>query len=148
MHLRAGTGYWAKLLADRGVDVAAYDERPPRHAAWKHHPVHRGGLDVLEDTDHHRRALLLVCPHDGDDGDPWDAKALAAYRGDTLVHVGAFDAPGCPSPNTSEAFQALVQAEWTVERRLSPVANLASRFVHDTLTVWSRKRAASSEAHS
>jgi hypothetical protein len=27
----AGTGYWAALLRARGVDVVAYDVRPPQH---------------------------------------------------------------------------------------------------------------------
>lgn len=141
VELRAGSGYWAALLAARGADIVAYEASPRRTAT--HAPVAAGGVDVL--ARHRDRALLVVCAVYGDDdergdgGEPWDAAALRAYAGDTLVHVGAFSSPRCPSPNTSSAFQALCRAEWTVSRTIAPIVDLASRHLPDTLTVWTRR---------
>ena len=90
----AGTGYWAALLAGRGVDVAAFDLEPPgdRAANEFHTTGRRPWHDVqrLSTRDAIRRerdrTLLLVWPPHADDAASHDA--LRAYRGTTLVLVG------------------------------------------------------------
>lgn len=92
----AGTGYWARLLHDRGVDVVAYDRWPPGSGAnrfvddvmW--FPVEHG--DERTVSDHADRTLLLVWPTWND---TWPADTVAAFHtagGATLVYVG--EGPG------------------------------------------------------
>lgn len=98
----AGTGYWAHLLAQRGVDVRAYDVLPPTPAekaiveeerggnayhgyAPAFHPVQQGHSRMLGKEELSQRALLLCYP-------PPDSEmaqqCIYSYRGDTVVYVG------------------------------------------------------------
>lgn len=89
----AGTGYWARLLHDRGVDVVAFDLAPPPSPAnpwfagvapW--HPV-RVGDETAVDR-HARRTLLVVWPTRNED---WGAAAVARFAaagGRTVAFVG------------------------------------------------------------
>ncbi|MPY95760.1 MAG: hypothetical protein GEV08_22715 [Acidimicrobiia bacterium] len=89
----AGTGYWAHLLREQGVDVVAYDIAPapsPRNqwfagsTPW--FPVRDGDHTVV--GDHGARTLLLVWPTRNED---WPGEAVtlfAAAGGTTVAHVG------------------------------------------------------------
>jgi hypothetical protein len=93
----AGTGYWARLLHDRGVLVTAYDRHPPpsqenqwfaRRRPW--FPVHRG--DETAVTEHPERTLLIVWPTRDQ---CWAADAVELFHhvgGQCLVCVG--EGPG------------------------------------------------------
>lgn len=92
----AGTGYWARLLHDRGVDVLAYDRWPPGSGsnrfvddvAW--FPVQRADATIV--AQHPQRTLLLVWPTWNE---TWPAEATAAFHdagGTCLVYVG--EGPG------------------------------------------------------
>ncbi len=93
VELGAGTGYWARLLHDRGVDVVAYDTDPPPSptnpwfagtAPW--FPVEAGTEEVVER--HADRTLLLVWPTCNED---WGAAAAERFHragGEVLVYVG------------------------------------------------------------
>ena len=110
-----GTAYWACLLRERGVDVVAYDARPPVRPSVSSRvaseegdgddenlffgaafadDVERGGPEVLRS--HADRALFLCWPVSRDEIDdrddardaPWDAACLDHWHGDTLIHVG------------------------------------------------------------
>lgn len=97
VELGAGTGYWARLLHERGVDVVAYDRWPPGSSAnefvddgvqW--FPVREG--DERAVAGHVDRTLLLVWPTWNE---TWPAGAVAAFHaacGTTLVFVG--EGPG------------------------------------------------------
>ncbi len=98
--LGAGTGYWARLLNDNGVDVVAYDLVPPpsTDSQWfagvtPWYPVAEAGDEVVE---HHAdRTLLIVWPGRNDE---WAARAVAAYQrvgGRSLAYVG--EGPGGPT---------------------------------------------------
>jgi len=88
----AGTGYWAALLRDRGVDVLAFDIAP-RDPANHHHGdsplwtnVERADAEV---AGLHPDRTLFLCwpPYD----EPMGATALRAYiaaGGHTLVYIG------------------------------------------------------------
>lgn len=99
----AGTGYWARLLHERGVDVVAYDAAPPETGAnrfvdtataW--FPVHAGDEHVVaRPTD---RTLLLVWPTWNE---TWAGDAAAHFHaagGRTMVYVG-----GGPGGRTGDA---------------------------------------------
>jgi len=75
-----GSGYWAWLMEQRGIDVVAVDMTPPARA-W-HEVLLQGSEAVIE---HPERALFLCWP-------PWGTSmafdTLSAYRGDLVVYVG------------------------------------------------------------
>lgn len=93
----AGTGYWARLLHEKGVDVIAYDLLPPPSPAnrwfggsdvW--FPVGDGDETVVER--HGDRTLLLVWPTRKE---AWAARAAELFHGAggrRLVFVG--EGPG------------------------------------------------------
>lgn len=76
VEIGAGTGYWAWLLRERGVDIVAYDRRPPSAPAVNgHHAVRYQGeavnappfVEVVEGGPemaamHPDRALFLCWP--------------------------------------------------------------------------------------
>ena len=115
-----GTAYWACLLRERGVDVVAYDARPPARPSAERgdgenaffgaafaDDVERGGPEVLRS--HADRALFLCWPvspeevaHRGEARDaPWDAACLDHWHGDTLIHVGEWTRRSGDSQETS-----------------------------------------------
>jgi hypothetical protein len=93
IELGAGTGYWARLLHDRGVDVVAYDLAPPPSQSnewfagqtpW--FPVLQGDERVVQA--HPERTLLLVWPTRDED---WPATAASIHLragGQRLIYVG------------------------------------------------------------
>lgn len=102
VEMGAGTGYWSRLLRQRGVDVVAYDRAPGVGCTW----YRDGGLGPVQHTEvvraepevlraHADRALLLVWPplvtHENLD-DPafvsFGRRCLNAYGGTTVVYVG------------------------------------------------------------
>jgi hypothetical protein len=150
-----GLGYWARLLRDRGVDIAVYDiELPPRPKRWT--KVRRGGPMVL--SKHSDRTLFLCYPDDTQspadeqqqqqpqrrtgeqDDESMAASCLRHYTGDTLVHVGEllFESVCRPSPwgrTTRPAFQLQLGA--TFHRVLSvPLPSWPTS--RDSLSVWRR----------
>lgn len=104
----AGSGYWAWMLAQYGLDVAAYDQTPggPDSGNWfarggPWHPVREGGPQSA--ADHPDRALLLCWPPVDS---PVAAQTLAAYRGDTVILALHTEASGNPD------FYAAVRRDW------------------------------------
>ena len=120
-----GTAYWACLLRERGVDVVAYDARPPTRLSARGpedvetnenenlffgatflEDVARGTPEVLRN--HADRALFLCWPvspeegaHGGEARDaPWDAACLDHWHGDILIHVGEWTRRSGGSPET------------------------------------------------
>ncbi|HEY6960507.1 MAG TPA: hypothetical protein VI408_01320 [Gaiellaceae bacterium] len=79
----AGSGYWAWMLSQAGVDVVAFDASPP---GWTWHPVAVG--TELAVMSYPERALFLCWP-------PWNtamaANALACHRGEVVVYVGEWN---------------------------------------------------------
>lgn len=109
IELGAGTGYWARLLAERDVDIVAFDRYPPPSAQnnwfagvrpW--YPVRIGDERVLNGFAH--RALLLVWPTKDE---VWPAEALRHYYlagGQVVAYVG--EPPG--GRTGDDAFHALL----------------------------------------
>lgn len=97
VELGAGTGYWAFLLQQRGIDVVAFDVEPApsERNEWfagtqPWHPVHRGDHGVV--GQHPRRTLLIVWPTKNE---IWAATALERYYdagGECVAFVG--EGPG------------------------------------------------------
>lgn len=91
----AGTGYWAKLLAERGVDVVAYDIHTPgsgkntygHHTSW--FDVKQGNVEVVRE--HPDRTLFLCWPPFDD---PMAAEAAYWYQGEHIAYIGEWTS-GC-----------------------------------------------------
>jgi hypothetical protein len=136
LEIGAGTGYWARMLADRGLDVVAYDLQPVDgeiRNRWigqrqAYFPVQRGGTEVA--AQYPDRTLLLVWP-------PYDsamaAKALMAYRGQTLALVGEDEANGATG---TRSFWAALERGW---RQIERLALPRWPRVYDELTIWRRE---------
>jgi len=91
----AGRGQWQKALADRGVDIIAFDDMSsPSFRQGLVGSVSKGSEDVVRA--HGKRSLLLVYPNPG----PMACRCLENYTGDTLVYVGE----GCGGVNGDPAF--------------------------------------------
>ena len=81
MELGAGTGYWAFLLQQRGVDVVAFDVEPApsERNEWfagtqPWHLVHRGDHGIV--AQYPERTLLIVWPTKNE---IWAATALRGH---------------------------------------------------------------------
>jgi hypothetical protein len=80
VEVAAGSGYWAWLMRQAGIDVAAFDLDPPAFT-WS-------GIDRRDHSavsDYPDKTLLLCWP-------PWAtgvaAEALAAFKGEHVVYIG------------------------------------------------------------
>lgn len=95
----AGTGYWAYLLGQLGVDVLASDLEPPLEDSEKNtwHPkasqhVPVAKMDAVDAVTRHgqdRTLLLSWVPGGSDVG----IRALRAFSGDTVIAIGELGAP-------------------------------------------------------
>lgn len=133
VEIGAGTGYWAALLARRGVDVVAYDAAPPP-AANHWHPgaacwvaVEQGGPEKVDL--HPDRALFLCWPPYAD---PMAADALRRYAGRTVIYVGE-GGGGCTG---DEAFHDQLERDF---EEVELVAIPQWEGVHDYLSIHARK---------
>lgn len=98
LELGAGRGYWARQLAQAGVDVAAFDSEPPDRSANMSFPEAPGQPDVWHPVgdlaefaaEAQSDCVLLLCWPPGW-GDPMASKALHAFEeagGERLVYLG------------------------------------------------------------
>jgi hypothetical protein len=81
VEIGAGTGYWAWMLSQVGIDVAAYDTKIKRRKLW--YPVKRGGAKQAKRFPD--RALMLCWPWYGE---PMATNCLLNYSGNTLIYIG------------------------------------------------------------
>src|SRR3990167_7792300 len=128
VEIGAGTGYWAHLLASRGVDIVAYDIAPGKNA-WCdvercYHPVSVGGLEKV--ADHPDRALFLCWPPMS----PMAADALRAYCGSAVAYVGEHG--GCTA---DDDFHAQLAGGW-IEQADVMIPQWYG--VHDALFIYQR----------
>ena len=143
VEIGAGTGYWAALLAARGVDIVAYDAAPPGSGAcacgcelssnhWHmnaplRYSVERGGSEMA--AEHSSRALFLCWP-------PYSnsmaADCLRAYRGRFVIYVGE-GVGGCTGDDT---FHEMLDKDWSVvtEHTLPQWPG-----IHDYLAIYAKK---------
>lgn len=90
----AGSGYWAKLLRERGAKVAPYDIDPypllNSQVSYSHAAVAKGGPERAL-RHHPKRTLFLCWPSYAQD---WAAEALDLHEGEHVVYIGEGDG-GC-----------------------------------------------------
>jgi hypothetical protein len=135
VEIGAGTGYWARLVADAGGDILAYDKHPPKLGKadyWakeveSYYPVHTGGPRMAER--HSDRTLFLCWPPNGL---PMAARCLDFYRGATLIFVG--ERSGLTG---DDRFHKIVNDEWTSIKQIG----IPQWFgIHDRLYVFKRTK--------
>lgn len=92
VELGAGTGYWARLLRDRGIDIVAYDIRPLHCGRTnRYHPGKREWTTIIEGdvasiSRHSDRTLFVCWPPVY--SELWDAARF--YSGSTVAYIGDY----------------------------------------------------------
>lgn len=133
----AGRGYWARLAADAGADILAFDPFPPgggEENRWHHSPgtfytVAKADAEVA--ARHPERTLFLCWPPFGTDV---ASRAVRAYRGETVVFVGD-EGLSTATPQFYEELAAGFTKTREVEIPRWPG-------IYDRLEVWRRSGAA------
>lgn len=129
----AGTGYWAGLLRQTGVDVAAYDLNPPGTTDNSFHREGATFVDVYQGaaadtvTLHPDATLLLSWPPYGFDATP----ILRAFAGDRIIYIGEGYGGCCGDDDLFE----LLGKEWAETAEHDPIQWWG---IHDTVTVYDR----------
>ena len=129
VEMGAGTGYWAWLLREQGVDVVAYDKAPYKnsHANGRWSDVLPGRPPKL--SRHPERTLLLVWPPF------WSVMAwncLEHYAGSTVAYVGEGQG-GCTG---GDLFHDRLHDEF---EQIAECAIPQWEGIHDYLTIHRRK---------
>ncbi|QKW15322.1 hypothetical protein [Verrucosispora sp. NA02020] len=135
----AGTGYWAWILTQAGVDVVAYDLNPPVVDSERNH-WHRnvaahvtiGEADAKDSVWWHpSRTLLLSWPPYGFDACP----ILDAYKGSRVIYIGEEWGGCCGDDGLFQAFER----DWVKVAERVPVQWDG---MHDVVHVYDRREAA------
>ena len=132
----AGTGYWAYLLTQGGVDCLAFDENPPAverddnewhpNSATFTHVEQADAVDTVKAHGHDRTLFLSWPPNS-----PLAHDILTAYPGNRVIYLGE-NKHGCTGDS---AFFELLDWEWTISEFF-----VLSQWdtIHDALWVFDR----------
>lgn len=130
----AGTGYWAYLLAQVGVDVVCYDLNPGKELTtngWHDNDLYAEvcAKDCTEAVALHPDwTLFLSWPPYGQDV---GARTLMAYRGKRVIYIG----DGHGGATGDDQMHHILDTEWTEADSHLPVQWWG---VHDRVTVYER----------
>lgn len=130
VEIGAGTGYWAYLLRQVGVEVHAYDAKPGHnhwcsHDPWTH--VEVGGPEKVLD---HPQCTLMLCWPPYNESLAHDCVEL--YTGTTVVYIGE-DPYGCTGDS---AYHEYMDRRF---KRANTVSIPQWFSINDYLEVWHRK---------
>lgn len=132
----AGTGYWAYLLTQLGIDVVCYDLNPGTDLltnGWHGEDTHADivAKDCAEAAALHpdRTLFLSWPPHDQDVG----ARILLSYKGNRLIYVG----DGRGGGTGDDHMHQILETQWTEIDARQPVLWWGQR---DRVTVYERVR--------
>ena len=134
----AGTGYWARVLAQLAVDVAAYDLNPPapdcEDNTWHRNVAAHSMVQQADAVEsvvlHADRTLLLSWPPYGFDACP----ILNAYKGCRVIYMGEDLGGCCGDDDMFEAFER----DWVKVAEHVPVQWDG---MHDVVHVYDRRGA-------
>src|SRR3990167_1707194 len=104
VEIGAGTGYWAYMLSQVGVDIVAYDIEPYKNHRFdaKWFEIQLG--DYTKVKQHSDRALFLSWPPCND----MAYDTLRIYRGDTVIYIGEWNR----GVTAEEKFHALLEKKF------------------------------------
>ncbi|OIN80619.1 hypothetical protein K3U93_09125 [Mycobacterium malmoense] len=129
----AGTGYWAYLLAQAGVDVVCYDRNPGTalHTNGWHGDDLYAEISAKDGAEavalHPDRTLFLSWPpHAQDVG----ARIVLAYEGKRVIYIGETE-----GHTGDDELRRILETDWTEVDSRQPVQWWG---VHDRVTVHER----------
>jgi len=136
IEIGAGSGYWAYLLKEIGVEIVASDINPPKENeevnTW--HPNNKcwteiieGGIELIERYPNH---TLFLCwpPYN----DPLAYNTLKSYKGKYFIFIGESEG-GCTGDE--KFFKYLEDTFEEIDTVIIPQYD----GVHDYLTIYERK---------
>ncbi len=128
----AGTGYWAYLLGQLGVEVVCYDLNAGSDKWHGDHAYARiSARDCAEAVAlHSDRTLFLSWPPHGEDV---GARILLAYRGSRVIYVG--DARG--GATGDDRMHLILETDWATVDSRQPVQWWGQ---HDWVMVYERRQ--------
>lgn len=134
LEVMAGTGLWARVLADAGATITATDWKNHHTYLWvgRHAPCYYKveRLTACKAIEKYPHPVLMMCwpPYN----EPVAAEALAAFKGDRVVYIGEGEG-GCTGDDTlHKAFET----EWELD---AIVATPQWPALHDGLFLYRRK---------
>lgn len=137
VEIGAGSGYWAHLLRERGVDIIAYDKVLKNNPygfnmTWTEIKYGTPGHLIL----HPDRSLLLCWP---DYNDSFALRAIRKYPGDTIVYIGE-NYGGC---NGNDKFFDELEINWELIQE-----HLVNQWpgIHDSMKIFTRVKNNDKEA--
>ena len=129
IEIGSGTGYWAMLLQNAGVDIVAVDNNSWGHK-WtkKWFESHIGNEGCLKNPEFKDRTLFLCWPPLEDE---MARRALENYRGNTFIYVGELWGGCC----AEDSFFEILDNEW---EELETINIPQWPCIHDYLIVYRR----------
>jgi hypothetical protein len=106
IELGAGTGYWAWLLRQAGVDVVAYDLNPMAPPHWT--DIEAGDENVVQK--YPERTLFLCWPSYQE---PMAHQALERYAGQNVAYIGEMN-----GRTADDAFHQLLREKFQLKREV------------------------------
>ena len=127
----AGTGYWASLLRQMGVDIVALDSQPTAQGQNEYHGACRAWCNVRQGTiaQHMAGRTLVLCypPPDSRMAE----RALREYAGSTVCYVGEWE-----GDTGGRGFQNALLRGWWLSSRTSLPNWMDTAY---ELMVWHRR---------
>lgn len=125
IEIGSGSGYWAFLLRQKGVDVLAVDNMSETfEKRWLSDIVVKDGTTFLKSNNGCANRTLLLCwPRDADN-------IIEAFQGDTIIWIGEIG-------GSTWYFQDDALEEWEMKQE---VMIPTWPGVHDTMNVYKRKK--------
>lgn len=143
----AGKGYWASLLRQMGVDIAAFDRhcynnpaKPGRKTPKLWTTVNKGDARMLSKECYRNHTLLLCYP---DEDCSMSMDCMERYDGEYIIHIGELITTGTFSGYPQAPFGRTTCSQFQINLlehfHCILVAELPRfPFCHDCITVWKR----------
>ena len=141
VEIGGGSGYWCRLLRERGVDILSFDRKVNPRTWWTY--VGQGGPNMLENRRVAANRNLFLCYPD--DSNPLSIKCLERFTGEYIIHVGELISTGTLSGYPQAPFGRTSCSEFSVMLQehfhCLLVADLPRLpFSKDCISVWKRTK--------
>jgi len=131
IEIGAGTGYWAHMLNQNGVDIICFDKYSTTysHGPWQKYwfNVESGGPEKIKD--YPDRVLFLCWP---DYGNKMATKCLKSYKGEYVIYIGESHG-GCTA---DEEFFDVIERDFELVKRIEIPQWYG---IHDELYIFKRR---------
>jgi hypothetical protein len=128
----AGTGYWAYLLTQLGIDVVCYDRAPGGNDWHGDAPLHAEimAMEGRESVKRHKQRTLLLSwpPYSNPSGN----HILRAYRGHRVIYIGESEGGCCGD----DWFHRRLDKHWVEVDEHIPVQWFG---LHDRIIIYDRR---------